>query len=404
MEFGVTEAAGLLQGVRILDLTRVLAGPYCTMMLGDMGADVIKVEAPGRGDDTRQWGPPFTESGMSAYFISANRNKRSITLNLKSEEGMKILKALVKISDVVVDNFRVGTLEKMGLSYDEMKALKPDIIYCTITGFGYSGPYAQKAGYDFIVQALSGLMSLTGPEDGRPQRVGVAIADLLTGIYACNAITAALFSRQQTGKGQRIDSSLFDSQVSTLSYVASNYLNSGVPPKRLGNAHPNIVPYQDFEASDGPVAFAAGNDLQWGNFCKAAGKAEWVEDERFATNPKRVENRAILIPMLDGLFAERNVQEWLTLCDEIGVPAAPINTIDQVFDDAQTLERDLIFETEIDGGEAVRMAGSALKFSENPTKLLRPPPQLGEHNDEVLTDLLGYKNDEIGKLMEKKVI
>ena len=400
----MTEAAGLLQGVRILDLTRVLAGPYCTMMLGDMGADVIKVEAPGRGDDTRQWGPPFTESGMSAYFISANRNKRSITVNLKSAEGMKILKALVKISDVVVDNFRVGTLEKMGLSYEQMKAVKPDIIYCSITGFGYSGPYAHKAGYDFIVQARSGLMSLTGPVDGRPQRVGIAIADLLTGIYSSNAITAALFSRQQTGKGQRIDSSLFDSQVSTLSYVASNYLNSGEPPKRLGNAHPNIVPYQDFEAKDGSVAFAAGNDLQWGKFCRAAGQEEWTEDERFATNPKRVENRSILIPLLDDLFSQRSVQEWLTLCDEIGVPAAPINTVDQVFDDAQTLERDLVYKAEIAGGEAVRMAGSALNFAENPTQLFRPPPQLGEHSDEVLNDLLGYKSEAITRLREEKVI
>ena len=400
----MSEGRGLLQKVRVLDLTRVLAGPYCTMMLGDLGADVIKIEAPGRGDDTRQWGPPFTKSGMSAYFISANRNKRSVTLNLKSDEGMQILKDLLKISDVVVDNFRVGTLEKMGLSYEEMQEIKPDIIYCTITGFGYSGPYSHKPGYDFIVQALSGLMSLTGPVDGRPQRVGVAIADLLTGIYACNAITAALYAREQSGNGQRIDSSLFDSQVATLSYVASNYLNSGEAPKRLGNAHPNIVPYQDFKASDGSVAFAAGNDLQWGKFCIAAGKDEWVEDERFATNPKRVENREILVPLLDELFAKRSVEAWLKLCDQAGIPAAPINSVDQVFEDPQAAARDLVMETELQSGDKVRMAGSPLNTVENPPELFSPPPQLGEHNEEVLRELLDYKSEDIRRLESENII
>jgi crotonobetainyl-CoA:carnitine CoA-transferase CaiB-like acyl-CoA transferase len=374
------------------------------MMLGDLGADVIKIEAPGRGDDTRQWGPPFTKSGMSAYFISANRNKRSVTLNLKSDEGMQILKDLLKISDVVVDNFRVGTLEKMGLSYEEMQEIKPDIIYCTITGFGYSGPYSHKPGYDFIVQALSGLMSLTGPVDGRPQRVGVAIADLLTGIYASNAITAALYAREQSGKGQRIDSSLFDSQVATLSYVASNYLNSGEAPKRLGNAHPNIVPYQDFKASDGSVAFAAGNDLQWGKFCKAAGKDEWVEDERFATNPKRVENREILVPLLDELFSKRSVEAWLKLCDQAGIPAAPINSVDQVFEDPQAAARDLVMEAELQSGDKVRMAGSPLNTVENPPELFSPPPQLGEHNEEVLRKLLDYKSEDIRRLESENII
>lgn len=400
----MSEGPGLLQKVRVLDLTRVLAGPYCTMMLGDLGADVIKIEAPGRGDDTRQWGPPFTKSGMSAYFISANRNKRSVTLNLKSDEGMQILKDLLKISDVVVDNFRVGTLEKMGLSYEEMQEIKPDIIYCTITGFGYSGPYSHKPGYDFIVQALSGLMSLTGPVDGRPQRVGVAIADLLTGIYASNAITAALYAREQSGKGQRIDSSLFDSQVATLSYVASNYLNSGEAPKRLGNAHPNIVPYQDFKASDGSVAFAAGNDLQWGKFCKAAGKDEWVEDERFATNPKRVENREILVPLLDELFSKRSVEAWLKLCDQAGIPAAPINSVDQVFEDPQAAARDLVMEAELQSGDKVRMAGSPLNTVENPPELFSPPPQLGEHNEEVLRKLLDYKSEDIRRLESENII
>lgn len=394
----MSQKSGLLHNIRVLDLTRVLAGPYCTMMLGDLGAEVIKIEAPGRGDDTRHWGPPFTESGMSTYFISANRNKRSVTLNLKSSAGMQVLKDLLQHSDVVVDNFRVGTLEKMGLSYAQMQEIRPDIIYCTITGFGYSGPYAHKPGYDFIVQALGGLMSLTGPEEGRPYRVGVAIADLMTGIYASNAITAALYARERNGKGQRIDSSLFDAQVSTLTYVASNYLNSGETPRRLGNAHPSIVPYQDFEANNGYVAFAIGNDLQWGKFCRATGADEWIEDERFASNPKRVENREILIPLLDKLFAKRSVEEWLELCDEAGVPAAPINSIDQVFEDPQTLERKLIFEAELKDGEQVRMAGSPLNTVENPPELYLPPPQLGEHNEEVLQDLLGYDGDAIHQL------
>ena len=400
----VSESRGLLKNVRVLDLTRVLAGPYCTMMLGDLGADVIKIEAPGRGDDTRHWGPPFTKSGMSAYFISANRNKRSVTLNLKSSEGMNILKELLKISDVVVDNFRVGTLEKMGLSYEDMQKIKPDIIYCTITGFGYSGPYSHKPGYDFIAQALSGLMSLTGPVDGRPQRVGVAIADLLTGIYANNAITAALYAREQSGKGQRIDSSLFDSQVGTLSYVASNYLNSGKAPERLGNAHPNIVPYQDFQATDGYVAFAAGNDLQWGKFCRAAGKEEWIEDERFATNPKRVEFRAVLVPLLEELFSTRSVEDWLSLCDEAGIPAAAINSVDQVFEDPQTIARGLVMETKLNSGDEILMAGSPLNTIENPPELFSPPPQLGEHNEEVLGELLEYTSEDIRRLESESII
>lgn len=400
----MSNLTGLLANVRVVDLTRVLAGPYCTMMLGDMGADVIKIEAPERGDDTRQWGPPFTESGMSAYFISANRNKRSLTLNLKAEAGMRVLKDLVRQADVVVDNFRVGTLEKLGLSYAEMQKLNPAVIYCTITGFGYSGPYAQKPGYDFIVQALGGLMSLTGPEDGRPYRVGVAIADLLTGIYACNAITAALYAREQSGTGQRIDASLFDSQVATLSYVASNYLNSGEAPTRYGNGHPNIVPYQDFKARDGYVAFAAGNDLQWSKFCQAVGKEQWIEDERFSTNPKRVENRNILIPLLEELFASRSVAEWLEICDEAGIPAAPINTIDQLFEDPQVAARDLIWKAETGEGEEVRMVGSPLGLVEAPSQLRYPPPQLGEHNDEILSDLLGYAQDVIADLRDEGVI
>ncbi|MDH3944222.1 MAG: CoA transferase, partial [Anaerolineae bacterium] len=297
----MTKEQGLLKGVRVIDLTRILAGPYATMMLGDLGADVIKIEAPGRGDDTRSWGPPFTESGQSAYFISTNRNKRSITLNLKSEQGILILKELIKGGDVVVDNFKTGTLERLGVSYDEMQELRPGMIYCTITGYGYSGPYKDKPGYDFIAQALGGLMSVTGPVDGEPTRVGVAITDIITGIFASNAILGALFDRERTGRGHRLDLSLLDSQVAMLSYVASNYLVSGERPARLGNAHPNIVPYQSFKAKDKHIAIAAGNDAQWAKFCEAVGKDEWITDERFAKNEDRVKNRGKIIPLLDDL-------------------------------------------------------------------------------------------------------
>ncbi len=398
------KAAGLLAGVRVLDLTRVLAGPYCTMMLADMGADVIKVEEPGKGDDTRQWGPPFTKSGMSAYFISANRNKRSLTLNIKNKAGQKVLKDLIKQADVLVENFKPGTLERLGLGYKELKKLRKNLIYCTISGYGYSGPDKDKPGYDFIAQARGGLMSVTGPADGEPMRVGLAIADLLAGMYACNAITAALFARERQKTGQRIDISLFDAQVGTLSYVASNYLISGKPPRRYGNAHPNIVPYQSFKAADGYFAFAAGNDLQWGKFCKAAGHPELVTNERFATNPRRVENRDELIPQLDNLFSTKRVDEWLKICEEAGVPAGPINTVDQVFSDAQVLGREMIIEGKLADGEPIRMLASPLKVPTNPVKLRYPPPALGEHTIEVLKKDLGYSKKAIADLKNENAI
>ena len=398
------KAAGLLAGVRVLDLTRVLAGPYCTMILGDMGADVIKVEEPGKGDDTRQWGPPFTKSGMSAYFISANRNKRSLTLNIKTKAGQKVLRCLIKDCDVLVENFKPGTLERLGLGYKQLAKLRKNLIYCTISGYGYSGPDKDKPGYDFIAQARGGLMSVTGPADGEPFRVGLAIADLLAGMYACNAITAALFARERQKTGQRIDISLFDAQVGTLSYVASNYLISGKPPRRFGNAHPNIVPYQSFKAADGYFAFAAGNDLQWGKFCKAAGHPELATDERFASNPKRVENRGELIPLLDNLFSTKRVDEWLKICEEAGVPAGPINTVDQVFLDAQVLGREMVIEGKLADGETIRMLASPLKVPTSPVKLRYPPPTLGEHTEEVLKKDLGYSKKAIADLKNENAI
>lgn len=397
------KSTGLLSGIRILDLTRVLAGPHCTMMLGDLGADVIKVEEPGRGDDTRQWGPPFTKSGMSAYFISANRNKRSMTLNLKSKAGIAVLKDLVQKADVLVENFKPGTLERLGMSEKALKRLNPDLVYCTITGYGYSGPESENPGYDFIAQARGGLMSITGAAEGEPIRVGVAIVDLLSGIYACSAIVAALFARERQKKWQRIDISLLDSMVGSMSYVASNYLVSGNLPKRFGNAHPNIVPYQRFAASDGHFAFAAGNDLQWARFCKAIGREDWARDERFALNPSRVKNREMLIGMLDELFGTKSTEEWLKICEEAGVPAAAVKTIDQVLADPQVQAREMVQTVKI-GEEEIRMLASPIKIPTSPAKLRFPPPDLGEHTEEILTKLLKYKKARISKLRDEKVI
>lgn len=394
---------GLLSGIRILDLTRVLAGPHCTMMLGDLGADVIKVEEPGRGDDTRQWGPPFTKSGMSAYFISANRNKRSLTLNLKTKAGIGVLKDLVKRADALVENFKPGTLERLGIGEKALKRLNPDLVYCTITGYGYSGPERERPGYDFIAQARGGLMSVTGAADGEPVRVGVAIVDLLAGMYACNAIVAALFARERQKKWQRIDISLLDSLVGSMSYIASNYLISGNPPKRFGNAHPNIVPYQSFASKNGHFAFAAGNDLQWAKFCKAVAKDNWANDERFALNPSRVKHREELTGLLNELFATRTVEDWLRICEEAGIPAAAVKTMDQVFADAQVQAREMVFTAKI-AEEQIRMLASPIKIPSNPVQLRYPPPGLGEHTDELLTTLLRYRKSRISKLREEKVI
>lgn len=399
-----SEPQPLLDGVRVVDLTRVLAGPYCTMLLGDLGADVIKVEAPGRGDDTRQWGPPFTGSGESAYFLAANRNKRSLTLNLKSERGLQLLKQLIGSADVLIDNFKAGTLEGWGLDYQALQELRPGLVYCTITGYGYSGPYRNRPGYDFIVQAMGGFMSVTGPADGEPTRAGVAIADLASGIFASNAVLAALFARQRSGAGQRVDISLLDCQVALMSYVASNYLISGQPPRRFGNAHPNIVPYQAFQARDGFFAFAAGNDTQWQKFCRAVDREPWISDERFATNPARNSHREELVELLNQLFAGRPVSEWIELCDQIGLPAGPINGMDAVFEDPQVLARDMLQQIEHPLDGELPLLGSPLKVPTSPATIRRAPPTLGQHTEQILTELLGVEPAELAELREAGVI
>jgi crotonobetainyl-CoA:carnitine CoA-transferase CaiB-like acyl-CoA transferase len=394
----------LLENICVVDLTRVLAGPYCTMMLGDLGAEVIKIEMPGTGDDTRQWGPPFTESGESAYFLSANRNKRSLTLNLKTDQGLEILKQIIAKADILVENFKTGTLEKWGLDFEALQRIKPDLIYCTITGYGYTGPYKNFPGYDFMVQALSGFMSVTGPVDGDPVRAGIAIADLATGIFASNAILASLFARERTGQGQRIDMALLDSQVAMMSYVASNYLVSGEVPGRLGNGHPNIVPYQSFQARDQYFALAAGNDRQWGKLCTALGREEWITDNRYAANRARVENRKEVVALLNQVFIEKDAAEWIKLCEEIGIPAAPINDISQVFTNPQVIARNLKLDVAHPVDVTVPQVASPLNIPTNPVSVRYPPPLLGEHTDQVLSEYLDFEADKISELRDQGIV
>jgi formyl-CoA transferase len=374
-----------LQGIRVLDLSRVLAGPYCTMVLGDLGADVIKVESP-EGDETRGWGPPFA-AGESAYYLCVNRNKRSIVVDFKTDGGRATLHKLIERSDVLVENFRPGTLARFGLDFESASAINPALIYCSITGFGTTGPLRDKPGYDFMIQAMGGLMSITGEPDGEPMKVGVAVADLFSGQNAVIAILAALQARMHTGRGQHLDISLFDSQVGMLANVASNFLLSGNLPKRYGNAHANIVPYQSFKASDAWFVVAVGNDRQFEKLCGMIGRSDLATDARYALNADRVKHRDELMAILKPVFLTRTAGEWLSALDAAGIPCGPIQAVDQVFASHQVAARDLLIEMEHPTIGKLPLVGSPLKFSETPVEYRQPPPRLGEHTQEVLKEL-----------------
>jgi formyl-CoA transferase len=374
-----------LQGIRVLDLSRVLAGPYCTMVLGDLGADVIKVEPP-EGDETRGWGPPFA-GGESAYYLCVNRNKRDIIIDLKTEEGKKVLRELALRSDVLVENFRPGMLEKFDLDYETLHALNPGLIYCSITGFGQTGSMKDKPGYDFMIQALGGLMSITGEPQGEPMKTGVAVVDLFAGQNAIIAILAALQARTLTGRGQHLDISLFDSQLGWLANVASNYLISGNPPKRYGNAHPNIVPYQSFQSKDGWFAIAVGNDRQFERLCELIDRQELGSAEKFRTNAGRVENRDELIELLKAVFLKDSTAAWLRKFESSEIPCGPINDLDQVFAMPTVKERGMLIEMEHPTIGMLPLVGSPLKMSDTPVEYKLPPPLMGEHTREVLKEL-----------------
>jgi len=386
---------GLLEGIRVLDLSRVLAGPYCAMILGDLGAEVIKIEQPGQGDETRTWGPPYA-GGESAYYLCANRNKKSVTLNLQHEEGRRILKNLIRCSDILIENFRAGTMERWGLSYEDLEPLHPGLVYCRISGYDPNGPDRDRPGYDFVIQAESGLMSITGPVEGPPMKVGVAIVDVVAALYAAIAILAALVERQRSGRGQKIEISLFECALASLVNVASNYLISGQPPKRYGNAHPNIVPYEAFETADGYIVIAVGNNRQFRALCESIGRRELAEDPRFATNPGRVENRDLLIPILRGIFRERTTEEWLRLLLSIGIPAGAVRTIPEALFSPQALS--MVVEVSHPTAGRIPMVRSPLHFSRTPVRMIQHPPILGEHTQQVLVDLLGYDRETIEQL------
>jgi formyl-CoA transferase len=394
---------GPLDGVRVLDLTRVVAGPYCSMFLGDLGADVVKVEQPGAGDDTRGWGPPFT-GGESAYYLCINRNKRSLTLDLKSKRAVELLRQLVKVADVVIENFRPGTMERLGLGEPDLRKLNPRLIYASLTGFGADGPMSDWPGYDLIVQAWGGLMSITGTPDGEPVKVGVAIIDLVAGLMLGKSITAALFAREKIGVGQRIDTSLLEAEVASLINVGSNYLVGGKIPSRWGNAHPNIVPYQNFRTADGYLVIGVASEVIWKRFCHAMGRTDLTDDTRFANNSKRVENRAELIDLLSELFAQRDNETWFKLLTDAEVPCAPVQTIDQVFKAPQVLHREMLMQIDHPTAGKVPMAGIPVKFSVTPASVRLPPPLLGEHNGEILKSWLGMSDEAVDEFKNEKIL
>ena len=388
---------GPLEGLRVVDLSRILAGPYCTMMLGDMGAEVIKVEQPGSGDDTRTWGPPWV-GDQSAYYLAINRNKRSLTLNLKHERARELLEQLVARSDVLIENFKAGGLAAMGLGYERLRQVNPRLVHCSITGYGPDGPYSSRPGYDFIAQGMGGIMSVTGEPDGQPMKVGVAIADLTTGMFACSSILAALRHRDRTGQGQHLDVSLLESVVAWLINVGSAYLLAGVELPRYGNAHPNIVPYRLFKARDKWFIVATGNDRQYYALCEVIGRPDLAEDTRFRFNPDRVANREALEAVLADIFATRDAEDWTQALLAAGVPSGPVNSVADVFADPQVLARQMLIELRHPTLGTLKQAGFPYNFSATPAEPRRHPPLLGEHTDEVLSELLGLGPEQLAHL------
>jgi len=395
-----------LDGIKVLDFTRVLAGPLATMSLADMGADVVKVEHPIRGDDTRAWGPPWTsddDNRMSAYFLSVNRHKKSLALNLKHPDAQKIAWDLAMQANVIVENFRVGQMAKFGLDYETISKQNPKVVYCSVTGFGQDGLYHQRAGYDYVVQAMSGLMSITGEKDGTPSKVGVAISDVIAGLYATQGILGSLRMAELTGQGQHIDISLLDTQLAALVNVASNYLVSGNVPARYGNQHANIVPYQTFEASDGAFVVAVGNDGQFRALCQVLGHLEWATDERFATNPQRVANREILITMLQDVFSTKTVKDWEHALLDAGIPVGAIQTVAEALTDEHVKSRDIVQDVNIDG-QVIGMMNSPIKLSKTPINIESRPPHLGEHSRSILHEWLDMDDDMIEGFIAKGII
>jgi crotonobetainyl-CoA:carnitine CoA-transferase CaiB-like acyl-CoA transferase len=401
--------AGALSHLRVLDLSRVLAGPWAAQTLADLGADVIKVERRGAGDDTRGWGPPFLKDGdgnniEAAYYLSANRNKRSITIDLAQPRGAQLIRDLAVRCDVLIENYKVGGLARYGLAYDDIRAINPGIVYCSITGFGQSGPYASRVGYDFMIQGLGGLMSITGEPDGPPEKVGVAITDITTGLYATIGILTALTHRDRTGEGQHVDMALFDAQVAALANQSMNYLVSGIPPQRLGNAHPNIVPYQTFRTRDGDIIVAVGNDRQFRRLCEAAGRPELAADPRFATNAARVAQRTTLVPLLATIIATRDSADWLAALQEADVPCGAVNDLAGVFADPQAQHRGMKIELPHPAAGRAPTVANPIRLSQTPVEYRSAPPTLGQHTDDVLRSLLGLTDGQIAVLRRDQVI
>ena len=396
-------ANGPLTGIRVIDLTRILAGPICTMNLGDMGAEILKIEQPGKGDDTRDWGPPFID-GQAAYFLGANRSKKSVTIDLKNEQGKAILRQLIQKSDVVIDNFKTGTMEKWGFTEDWYKAEAPHVIQCQITGYGGKGPKAGLPGYDFILQAESGLMSITGSLDRGPAKYGVAIVDVCTGQNAAMCILAALNARHTSGKGQRIELSLFNTSLSMLVNIGSNYLVNGKRPGRFGNAHASIVPYRDFSTKDGDIAIAVGNDTQFARLAASLGHPEWAVDDDYKTNAKRVENRVALELAINEAMADKTSEEWIKLFEADGIPCSNINAVDEALESAQAQAHDMVVERAHPTIGALKMLGVPYTFSDTPAEAGNAPPLLGADTDDVLSEVLDFKPEKLAELREKKII